>query len=374
MLAIVLQKQPLSPNDQGLPEGPAPRREVQGADHRQEHVGRRAYFDGMAGPGLLIGGLHVLPLEGVALDHIDPAAVVGADHPADLPCRQRQGQVPAGQSAQRPALRLPHPPQVQTKLRPQAGVAADFLGKLGMVKAPGGEFDRLPLVLRYFVGDAVPLTGQGVGLPGAQAFQPCADRLGGVAELPAVGADAHHHGLLETPFRGHEAPDPFKMARDPCRKLFVERVMRHDQDHDAARLQQPVGALVKQLFQPSPALGLLVAGGGLVADQIAVRRVQPEQAEAAEADGGLLEIPVDDFVQQRLRMPGPVPVEFHAISLDVVGTQVVLAFRQRHPFPGARVDDAHRTLGAGLQQGQYPPRGVRVGRVVAVGRNYLASR
>ena len=54
---------------------------------------------------------------------------------------------------------------------------------------------------------------------------------------------------------------------------------------------------------------------------------------------------MDAPVEQPLRVPGTLGVVFDAEGSRAIGTEVVLALRQRHPFAGAGVDDAHLPLG-----------------------------
>ena len=88
--------------------------------------------------------------------------------------------------------------------------------------------------------------------------------------------DSH---LLELRFHRTVDAQLGEVACQPSDQLSIEHVGRHDEDQYAAVLQQRQCTLVEQLFQPGATLALVADIAVGVLGQVALGRIQPQQAK-----------------------------------------------------------------------------------------------
>jgi hypothetical protein len=187
------------------------------------------------------------------------------------------------------------------------------------------------------------------------------------ATVGAVGTPtaAEHDELLEGIDRGAEHAHAIEVRCDPAGELAVEAVGRQDQHEDAAVLQARIAALVEDLLQ-TLAAALRLAHALAIRDQIAVRRVEPQQAELAAAEHAVLEVAVDAVIEQRLGVPGPLLVVLDAVGRAALGIEMMLRFGKCDALAATGIEDAQLADRIRRERLQHALRSVGVAGEVAV--------
>jgi len=192
---------------------------------------------------------------------------------------------------------------------------------------------------RHHVGRVGPTLRQHRGWFGGDRLQ----HRTGLTDARGAGgasANAEYHHLFEALLRRLEHPYLLEVGGDPSRQFPVQAVAGDDQHQYAAEGEPGIGQAVEQLLQPGTALARVAGQRRLVCNQVAIGRVEPQQAELASADDAVLHVAVDAAVQDALGVPGPLLVVLHAEGLGPVGTQVVFALGQGHALAAAGIEDA----------------------------------
>lgn len=136
--------------------------------------------------------------------------------------------------------------------------------------------------------------------------QPGAGRFHVIARLVALpDTTPEHHDLLELLVHRLEHGQVREMACQPADHLLIQHVGRQDEDQDAAVLQQGQRALVEELFQPGAALAFVAQVAAGVPCEIAIRRVEPQEAEGLPRDHGVHQVTVDAVIDQQPGVGGP---------------------------------------------------------------------
>ena len=137
----------------------------------------------------------------------------------------------------------------------------------------------------------------------------------------------------------HEVPG------DELGQLLIQDREGHDEDQDAAGLQQVEATAREHFFMSLTAAGWLVACARPVGQEVAIGWVQEQEAKAAVGDPHLMHVGMRHGAQDLLGMPSPLFVQLNAKALNV-GTgllQAVHDLSQRSAFAATGVDHADRT-------------------------------
>ncbi len=195
--------------------------------------------------------------------------------------------------------------------------------------------------------------------------QQIARRGGGLGDQLALACPApEDHHLFELRLHRPVDAQAVEVAREPPDQFGIEHVAGHDEDEHAAVLQQGQGALVEELLQARSALALVADVAVGILGQIAVGRVEPEQAEGLAGDHRVHQVAVQAVVHQRTRVGRALAVVLDGIRGDLRAPEGVGRLGDRHAFAGAGIEDAHRTA-VGREGGQHPRERRLVGGEVA---------
>ena len=214
--------------------------------------------------------------------HDEQAAGLGLHHAGDRARGQSQGEMPVGQGPRRRPQRLLRDAEVRVQRWPEPLQPADFVGELLRLHRHAIEVLRLGGAGGDDVGQERPFVGKllglGITLPDLQQ-QPAHgfDRIRCLVALANSATEDHH--LLELRLHRTVSAQIGEVPRQPSDQLGVEHVAGDDEDQHTAVLQQRQTALIEQLFQPRPALALIADVAVGVFRQIAVGRIEPQQAE-----------------------------------------------------------------------------------------------
>jgi hypothetical protein len=155
------------------------------------------------------------------------------------------------------------------------------------------------------------------------------------------------------------------MACQPADHLLIQHVGRQDEDQDAAVLQQGQRALVEQLFQTGAALAFIAQVAAGVPCEIAIGRVEPQEAEGLPRDHGVHQVTVDAVIDQQPGVGGPLLIELDGIGAGQLRPEGMGGFGDGNAFASAGITNAHGPI-AGRERAEGSFEGGFVGRVVPV--------
>ena len=252
--------------------------------------------------------------------------------------------------------------------RPQPLQTPGFLGELLRLHADATEMLRLGRHGGNGVGKQRPLGRQlrwlELALPNLQ--QPSANGFHIVTrQLALTGSAAKDHDLLELRIDSAVDAQIGEVPRQPADQLLIEHVGRHDENQDAVVLQQRQRLLVEQLLQPCSAFAVVTHVAAGILGQVAIRRVEPQQAEALTRDQRVHQIAVDAAIDQLACVVGARLVVLHGECGDLLTPEGMGGLRDGHTFSGAGIEDADRPI-AGHQCVERSFKRCFVGRVIAV--------
>ncbi len=277
--------------------------------------------------------------------------------------------MPARQLADWWAGLQPRLREVQVEVRPETSQPLDLAGELLRLQGYSIEVLQLAGGRQNHIGFPRPSRWNFLGL-----FLARADRLQARPHLIGVrpgqvlstDPDAEDHHLFEGRIRGCVDAQAGEVVAQPTGQLIVQDVVRNNQDHDAAVLQQRQAALVERFLQTPAAAALVLRRTGVVRHQVAIRRVEPEQSERLPADHGVEKVTVQHSLKQASSMVGALAVVLDSEGLDLVAAEDVCCLSQGNPLTGAGITDPHPARRGGSEGLQSAFEGDLIGREVAV--------